>query len=237
MEKKTSKANIVLAWSITGLIAVLVTMISDFILLGRPSNAYGFFNLGTETMTDIAQGRITAGVFIGVFALPFQIAGLISVYHGLKPSGKVMPLIVVITNAHALTMGVAFHMSYAYIASGWKLFDKAGSGNSIAAEMIKRFDFYWKMIILIMLTEILFSSIIYSLLILKGNTLYPKWMAILNPLCVTLLMLPVLLLLPAPVGGFIAPAYLNISTMVYLSFSTIIIYKRLKEHSEKEMAI
>jgi hypothetical protein len=228
MEKKTSKADIVLALGLTGIIGVILTIISDFILIGRPNSAYSFLKLGTESMADIAQWRITAGAFIGIVVLPFQIAGLISVYHGLKPSGRIMPLIVVIVNAHALIMAVAFHISYAFIGSGWKLYYEMGSGNRITNEIVRRFDFYWKIIIIIMLTELLFSSIIYVLLIMTGNTLYPKWMAILNPLCVLIFMFPFIFTLPAPVGGFIAPAYFNISTMVFLSFSTAVIYKKLK---------
>ena len=230
MENKTSKADIVLALGVTGIIGVLLTILSDLILLGRPNSAYSFLILGTESMADLAQWRITAGTFIGVIALPFQIAGLISVYYGLKPSGRVMPLMVVITNAHAIIMGVAFHMSYAFIGSGWKLYYEMGPGNKITSEIVKRFDSYWKIIVIIMLTELLFSSIIYVFLIMKGNSLYPKWMAILNPLCVLICLFPVLLSLPAPIGGFIAPAYLNITTMVFLSFSTAVIYKKLKNN-------
>jgi len=228
MEKKTSKADIVLALGLTGIIGVILTIISDFILIGRPNSAYSFLKLGTESMADIAQWRITAGAFIGIVVLPFQIAGLISVYYALKPSGRIMPLIVAIVNAHALIMAVAFHISYAFIGSGWKLYYETGPGNKITYEIVKRFDFYWKIIIIIMLTELLFSSIIYVLLIMTGNTLYPKWMAILNPLCVLIFMFPFIFTLPAPVGGFIAPAYFNISTMVFLSFSTAVIYKKLK---------
>jgi hypothetical protein len=230
MEKKTSKANIVLALGLVGIIGVLLTIISDLILLGRPNNAYSFLKLGmgTETMANIAQWRITLGSFIGVIVLPFQIAGLAAVYHGLKPAGKVMPLVVVFTNVHALIMGVAFHISYAFIGSGWKLYYGIGPGNKISSELVKQFNFYWKILVTIMLIEILFSSIFYVALILRGKTLYPKWMAILNPLCVLLFMFPIIFVIPAPVGGFIAPTYMNISTLAFLTFSTVVIYKKLK---------
>jgi len=230
MKNRPSKADIVLALGLVGIIGVLLTIVSDLILLGRPNNAFSFLKLGmgTETMADIAQWRITLGSFMGVIVLPFQIAGLTSVYHGLKPSGRVMPLLVVITNAHALIMGVAFHISYAFIGSGWKLYYIMGAGNKNASELVKQFDFYWKILVIIMLTEILFSSIVYVSLILKGKTLYPKWMVILNPLCILLFMFPIIFLIPAPVGGFIAPTYMNISTMVFLTFSTVVIYKKLK---------
>jgi len=229
MEKKTrSKADIVLVVGLIGIIGVLITIISDFILIGKPSSALSFLKLGTESMADIAQWRITLGVFIGAVVLPFQIAGLISVYQGLKPAGKLMPLIVVITNAHAIIMGVAFHISYAFIGSGWKLYYETGRENEIIAEIVRRFAFYWKIIVIIMFTELLFSSIVYVLVIMKGKTLYPKWMAILNPLCIVIFIFPLIFILPAPIGGFIAPAYFNISTMLFFSFSTTVIYKKLR---------
>ena len=227
-QQKTSKANIVLALGLVGIIGVLLTIVSDFILIGRPNSASTFLKLGTESMADIAQWRITLGAFIGIVVLPFQIAGLISVYHGLRPSGRVMPIIVVITNAHALIMGVAFHISYAFIGSGWKLYYESGPGNKITTEIVARFDFYWKIIVIIMFTELLFSSIIYILLIFKGHTLYPKWMASLNPLCILLFIFPIIYILPAPFGGFIAPACFNITTMMFFIISTAVIYKKLK---------
>jgi len=234
VKNKKSKADLVLTLGLVGTIGVLLTIVSDLILLGRPNSAYLFFKLGmgTESMAHIAQWRIMIGAFMGAIVLPFQIAGLASMYHGLKPSGKILPLIVVITNAHALIMGVAFHISYTYIGSGWKLYYEMGPENKIASGIVKQFDFNWKLIVIIMLTEILFSSVVYVTLILRGKTLYPKWMAILNPLCVLLFLFPIVFILPTPVGGFIAPIYMNISTMICFVFSTIIIYKKLKMSQE-----
>jgi len=227
MKKEMSKADIILALGLIGIIGALLTVISDLILIGRPNSAYSFLKLGTESMRDIAHWRITFGVFIGVLVLPFQIAGLIPLYYGLKPSGKIMPLIVAITNAHALIMGVAFHISYAFIGSGWKLYYEMGPVK-ISSDIIKRFDFYWMVIVVIMLIELLFSSTIHAIIIMKGKTLYPKWMAILNPLCILLFIFPLIFIIPAPIGGFIAPAYFNLSTMIFFIFSTAIIYKKMK---------
>lgn len=230
MNKETSRTDIVLVLSVLGIIGVLITIVSDLILLGRPINAISFFKLGmgTENMANVAQWRITLGSILGVVVLPLQIAGLITVYQGLKTAGKVLPLVAVITDIHALIMGVAFHISYAFIGSGWKLYYEMGSGNQIASQLVKQFAFYWKLLIIIMAAEILFASIVYVFLILKGNTLYPRWMAILNPVCVLLFLFPIIYIAPAPVGGFIAPTYMNLSTMVFFIFSTVVIYKKLR---------
>ena len=229
MGRKTSQVDIVRAMGTVGFIGVLLTIISDFILIGRPSNAYTFLKLGTQSMADMSQWRITVGAFLGIIVLPFQILGLMPLYHGLKPAGRILPLIVVITTAHTLIMGIAFHISYAFIGSGWKLYYNADLGNIITTEIVTRFDFYWKLLVIIMFVELLFSSIIYVVIIMKGSTIYPKWMALLNPLCVLIILFPFVFILPAPIGGFIAPAYLNITTLVFFGFTTV--FWKLKTNS------
>lgn len=230
MDIKRSKANIVLSLGLVGIAAVLITIVSDLILLGRPDSGFSFFQLGTETMTEMAQWRIVAGTFLGVFVLPLQLAGLVSLYYGLKPAGKVLPLIVVITDAHALIMGVAFHVTYAYIASGWKLFHLFGPGNAGTSELMKQFDFYWKIVIVLMMTELILSSALFVVLILKGKTLYPKWMALFNPPFIVIAMLLIISAIPKPVGGYIAPTILNLSTLIFFIISTAVICKRLKNY-------
>jgi hypothetical protein len=228
MENKADRAEIVRILGLAGIVGVFITIVSDMVLLGRPVSASEFFKLGTSSMTDIAHWRIIAGTFAGVFVLPFQIAGLISLYHGLRPSGRVLPVIVLLMDAHALIMGVAFHASYVFIAGGWKLFDAAGKGNMDVFGLISDFDFYWKLMVAIMFTELIASSVLFILLVLKGRTLYPKWMAILSPFCVTALMFLVIAVIPSPVGGFVGPAVLNLSTLIFFVLSTLLIYKKLK---------
>jgi hypothetical protein len=210
-----------------GITGVLLTIISDFILIGRPSSSNAFFKLGTESMADLSQWRITVGAFLGIIVIPIQIAGLATIYHGLKSAGKIKAIIIVLTTAHTLMMAVAFHTSYAFIASGWNLYYELGTRDLIAEKMINRFGYYWKIIIIIMSVELIFSSAYFVFLILRGNTLYPKWMALFSPLCVLLYMYPVVLIAPKPIGGFIAPAFLNLATLVFFILSTITVYKKL----------
>jgi hypothetical protein len=227
VDSTQKRAKLVLIMGLTGSIAVLLTIISDFILIGRPSNANVFFKLGTESMANLAQWRITIGVFLGIIVIPFQIAGVATVYYGLKSAGKVKALIIVLTNAHTLMMAVAFHTSYAFIASGWNLYYELGFRDFVVEKMIIRFAYYWKIIIIIMAVELIFSSAYFTFLISRGNTLYPKWMAFFSPICVLFYMYPVILIAPKPVGGFVAPAFLNLSTMIFYILSTSTVYKKL----------
>lgn len=228
MGKKASKANLILLLSILGMIGVFVTILSDFILIGKPASAITFFKSGTSSMWDIAPWRITTGAFVGVVVLPFQLLGLIPVYFALKPAGRILPIVAVIANAHTLLMGVAFHISYAYIGSGWRLYYKNDLQNHITIEMVNQFDFYLKLLSVIILTELIFSSAVFIIIVLKGKSLFPKWMAIFNPLGVILIILPIIFLLPYPIGGYLGPACLNIATLIFFIITLSVGYKRIK---------
>lgn len=232
MEKVIKPAKLVLITGVIGIAAVLITIVSDFILIGRASSAYSFLKLGTESMAGLAPWRITVGTFLGIIVLPFQITGLTSVYYGLKPAGRYRALLVLVTTSHAMIIAVAFHISYAYIAGGWKLFYEMGGSDIVAAEMLKKFDYYWEITLIVMGVEVLFGSFYYILTIIKYNTLYPKWMALLNPLGVLVYVFLSVLVLPSPIGGYIAPAFLNLSTLVFLILSTSIVYRKLKTNED-----
>jgi hypothetical protein len=214
MEDSTKRNEYIIKLGWIGIISVLITIISDFILLGKSSSAFDYLVNGTETMWDIPTYRITMGTFIGVIILPFQVMGLIPVYYALKPAGKIISAVILIINAHALMMGVAFHISYAYIGSAWKL-NHLVATKDITLELIKQYDIYWTILIVTIAAEILVSSVIYSVVIAKGKTLYPQWMAIFSPAIVVVCTLALVVLIPSPLGGYFAPAFLNISTFVF----------------------
>ena len=90
------------------------------------------------------------------------------------------------------------------------------------------FDFYWTVLLTIMATEILIGSIGYSIVVLKRKTIYPRWMAILSPMAIVVFTFAILLLMPSPIGGYVAPAFLNISTVIFFVLTLVVTYKRVK---------
>lgn len=219
MTKKPVNEKMILIAGLIGITAAILTIISDIILLGRPDAAFSFFVLGTESMADLAPWRITVGTFLGVFALPFQIAGIIPLYFGLKPAGNKMAGVVLGGAVYALFMGVAFHVSYAFMGSAWKMYHETGLGNTVISEMMARFETFWMIIIVSVFIVLLLVSVCCVLLVLTGKSLYPKWLALLNPLCVFVFMYPLVAFLPAPLGGYVSPTYLNLSSLILFILS------------------
>ena len=210
------------------ILAIILTIISDFILIGKPNSSYSFFKLGTESMAFIPMWRITLGTFLGIIVIPLQGLGLIAVYYSLRNAGKIKALITVLAIFHASSMAVAFHMSYAYIASGWHLLNQVGKSNLYIIEMLNKFNYFWTMILIIIAIEIIVSSGIFSWMIIKKDTLYPKWMAIFNPGFTLVYTYLIILLMPYPIGGYLAPAFLNISTLIFMTLSLLTISKKIK---------
>lgn len=217
-----------------GIIGILLTILSDLFLIGRACSAFSFLKLGTQSMAEVAQWRITFGTFLGVFALPFQILGLVPLYFGLKSAGRLLALIACAINTHAIIMGVAFHTAYGFIGSGWRLFYIEGQNNKNIEAMIIKFDHYWRIIIFIMVTDIIISSSIYIIQIIRGKSIYSKWMALMNPIFIFIVLFPLVFVLPAPIGGFIGPAYFNIATLIFVS---VVLYSTYKGLNTDEVAL
>lgn len=210
------------------ILAVILTIVSDFILLGRPDSSYSFFKLGTESMALIPAWRITIGTFLGIIVIPLQGSGLVAVYYSLRNGGKIKALIAVLTIFHASSMAVAFHMSYAYIASGWQLYYQAGKSNFLIKQLLDRFNYFWTLLLIIIAAEITLGSALYLWMVIKRNTLYPKWMAVFNPAFTLVYTYFIILLMPYPIGGYLAPAFLNISTLVFMTISLFVIKDKIK---------
>ncbi len=225
MGRNTKEFKLVMKLGFMGIIGILITIISDFFLIGKSSSAYEFLQTGTESMWDISTLRITIGTFMGVIILPFQALGVVPVYYAIKSSGKILPWIVVITYAHAILMGVAFHMAYAFIGSGWKLHHNPDA-TQITEGLMQQYDRYWMILMVIMAAELLVSSIIYTIIVAKGNTQFPRWMAIFSPLSVAAFTLPFIFLLPNPIGGYIAPVCLNFSTMIFFILTQVVVTRK-----------
>lgn len=202
-----------------GLIAAIITGISDVLLLGTSVSGFEFISKPTEVMSLISNWRIAIGTLLGVFALPFQILGLIGVFYCIKKSNKILVAGNLIPFIHAVFMSVAFHMSYAFMAFGWKNLNTNLPNSHDAKILIEKFEFFWRFILIIMIVELVTGSVFLAIAVYKKQTLYPKWIMYLNPLTIFLCVFMFVAIIPAPLGGFIAPTFLNMSMAIFISIT------------------
>lgn len=215
---------------IIGIIAIIITIISDFFLIGVANSSYSFFKLGTESMANIPKWRITLGTFLGIISIPFQGLGLVPLYYSFKNGEKRKAIVMISLLTHASFLAVGFHISYAFIAGGWNLFYKIGKTNEFAIELMKRFDYLWRISLLIMGIEFIIASLIFVFSVLNTKTLYPRWMAICNPVFILIFTFLIIYPIPYPLGGYLAPAMLNISSLIFMGT----VHKQIQHFGEEK---
>ena len=102
----------------------------------------------------------------------------------------------------------------------------AGIDNLKVQNLMSKFGAYWLIIIVSVFAMLFIASVCCVILLLSGKTLYPKWMALVNPICVFSAMFPLMAFIPAPLGGYISPAYLNLSSLILFVFSLKLLRKK-----------
>jgi hypothetical protein len=224
MSKGHGKFSAISVCTYIGIFAILLTIVSDLLLIGSPISAYEYIIVGTETMAKLPLWRISVGTFLGVMVIPFQVCGFIPLYYAVKPAGRIKTLAVVLPIVYGMFMAAVFHASYVFIGASWKLYHSNEQQDKGLLYLLNEFQNYWIFILLIISVSVIISSVFYSILVFKGKTLLPRWLALFNPIAVFLFMFLIIIVIPAPLGGFIAPTYLNMSTLVFI----MLIYLNIK---------
>lgn len=207
-----------LIWA--GLIAMLGTSlgaVGDVLLLHVPGADY--FAGDYLFMADIDPPRMMLGALLGVLFIPLVLAGLWQVYSVLSP---VAPR----SAATGFSLGVYFCCQGVVIHA---LFGGVGLAVHDGAEL----GYRWLPPMLDALSGIagtlhLVLSLLFAWAIWKHETVFPKWVAIFNPLAVYLIFGSALFWWPA-VGHFTAPAGFNLSYLVFFGMTTFCIFKSRSE--------
>lgn len=226
MEQEGRRKNSIVLLGYIGIVGIIITIVSDIILLSKPDAGITFFINGTKTMEDLASWRIYAGTFLGVMALPVSVLGLVPIYNALKPSGRLLSGTVFATGAHALLMGAAFHMSFVYMGNAWKLAYDNSQDKVTVLKLMQGYEACYYALIVIMLIDILICSIAFIYAILKGKTVFPRWVAACNPIVIVLVVFGMISCIPDPVGGIISPTALNLSTLIIVVITTKLYSKK-----------
>lgn len=137
----------------------------------------------------------------------------------MEPAGKKRRMLAILPAAHALNTGIAFHMAHAFLADGWKLCYGISSDKAVVNEMMRRFDLYFWLLLIVMLSEMILCACVFAQSVWRGETRYPKRFALCNPLFVLAAVFLVMLVLPSPVGGYIAPTIMNTTSAIFMTLS------------------
>lgn len=201
---------------ITGMIGLLASSLvglGEFLLhydeLARYTSTFAFFE-------GVTRERATAGHFIGVLSAPLYVVGAYHIYLMLRPANELAARV------------AGFIMAYACIVGGVWIGSRAMAvelvANGSIPEQLELYELRYENLLFVLRLAILCISVIFVWLCLTGRSLYPRKMALLNPIFLIMVSFVVFFTLPT-IGKYIMPIALNVAYFVMFSASLLIAYK------------
>jgi hypothetical protein len=193
-----------------GLFAAILVGAGEFLLhfdaLGRFGDSYDF-------MRGIDAKRTTLGHFLGVIGVPLYIVGFWHLMKMLEPANR-------------LASRVAFAtLSYGIIVGGVWIGSRAGISAIVndptltdIAPLISLYELRYENLLQVTRLAVLGFSIIFIWLVLSGRSHYPRWMTLLNPICLILASFTIWMIVPV-VGIYLMPIALNVAFAFLFIFS------------------
>ena len=217
----------------SGLLAMLGALIyavGDVLLLASKASLADYPNLqphakllsGAEKMVVLPWRRLVWGGLLGVFATLLVLPGFWLVFHGLIPAGLWLALPPVLFFACASVIGAFVHGSFIYFGEYVQALNQVSpESQPVVARMLTHHRTIMVITYGFVAACILVASIWYSILVALGNTMFPAWMAAINPITVILAWLMLKRILPTGVIEYTEGAGFNIGYLVYFFSITV----------------
>lgn len=225
--------NYLLPLRITGLLAFLgafLYAIGDALLLASKVNLEEYPKLkpfakllsDAEKMAALSSKRMIWGALLGVFATPLVLIGFWQIYQGLSGANGWAALATAGLFGCASVIGAFVHGTFYYMGEYVQALNQVDEkSQDVIAKMIERHKkvliiSYAPVMIFILIASILFSVLVYS-----GKTLFPTWIAFINPVTMTIVWMLIKKILPEFVRDATEGAGFNIAYMAFFACTTI----------------
>lgn len=207
----------ILITGIIGLLAATLVGIGEFLLHFDPLARYGD---GFAFFDAVSRDRATLGHFIGLLSAPLYIVGAYHLYLMLRPANEVAARIAGFAMAYGCAIGAV------WIGSRAMAVELVANGS--VPEQLELYTLRYESLLMVLRAVILIVSGIMVWLCLTGRSLYPRKMAVLNPIFLIIVAFIIFFTMPA-VGKYIMPIALNVAYFIMFTVSLIIASKLPKE--------
>jgi hypothetical protein len=175
-----------------------------------------------EKMVVLPPNRLIWGALLGVFATPLMLIGFWQVYQGLGEGNAAWALATVGLFGTASVIGAFVHGTFYYMGEYIHALNEVQEDSQpVVAEMIAR---HRKVLIVTyapVLLFILLASILFSVLVASGKTAFPVWMAMVNPVTMTVAWMLLKRVLPQFVRDWTEGAGFNIAYLLFFACTTV----------------
>ena len=223
MSKSTTKKLYI--FGILGLIATIGVGTGEFLLHYSP-NGVGYDGNNFEFFNQIKLSRLTLGHFIAISFTPFYIAGYYHLYLIFKEHNPKIAMAIFTLGIIAFMIGGMWISSRAQL--GYLVHKITEFPNdTVLKSLIKVYKNHAEILVKSLRIWIAAISVLFVIPIIKGETFYPKWMALFNPLFILLTILGIYKIAPQ-IGYVIGPIAMNVVHFIIFALSLLIIKTKQK---------
>lgn len=192
-----------------GIAGALGMALCDIILLAQPvsGNAYDVSSFGA--MPNISALRATIGSVGGLVCAFLICFGFWHIYRMFEPVNRWLAFVLFVAFCSVEFFGGAFHAAY-YFLSG---------DHGLHPLLIEDFTRHLESISYLGVPGYLLGTILFSFLAMHPG--FSKWLRFSNPLVIQGVFLALFVVLPAPIGGYLKPTFINLGFAVFF-FSTLL---------------
>lgn len=178
-----------------------------------------------NVLNQLGARRLVWGALVGVFATPLVLVGMWLMYQGLQPAGAWLALPPVLLFGYAMIIGAYVHGSFYHL--GETVHALAAVDQSDRLHLLHALARQQKSVTVVytvLLVCFLIASAWLAISIGFGTTLFPRWMAFVNPVTLTLLWFGLRRLLPKRVHEVTQGAGFNIASIAFFVLATVTLW-------------
>jgi hypothetical protein len=225
-----------LRWSgIAGIVGSAGYLMGDVLLLGNSATPAQFPHLATFADNRLIQrsgmflasstARLAAGGLAGVFSTPLYLAGIWHIFAASRPGGTRWSLPPFLLLVAAFSIAPFVHGSFFYVAEILKtVADVAPSAQPALVALATRAALCLFIAYGVLAVLALVGFAWLTVAIARRRTLYPRWMALANPLVCMLGGAVIDRVLPHPFKLLLAGAGLSLGMLGFFALSTAMLW-------------
>lgn len=199
-----------------GLLATLMVGTGEF-MVHYSAEGYDYADVPFSFFHYVSESNFMLSQFLLVFGIPCYFVGYWHVYMALSPGNKKLAVITMMLGIFSFTVGGIWVGSRTFIGSIFHYFDSINDLDTYAI-IATKYEAYIEVLVQLLRVLVLLVSGFFIAAIVKGGTLYPKWMAAFNPIIILLIVFALFFVVPV-IGNYMIPTAMNIAHFVMFSFS------------------
>ncbi len=200
-----------------GLLASILVGAGEFLVhyaggAMHDSVPYAFFQA-------VPAWRLPVGHYLMIAGLPLYFIGYMHLFLALQPGSRPLASGVFVLGVFSFAIGGIWVGSRAFMGSLVQILQEHPDP-SVLALIIQSYDLLLENLVQILRVLVFANSVVFAVAILRSRTLYPRWMALFNP--IALLLVVFLLFLKVPtIGDYLVPTAMNVAHFVMFSVSLL----------------